>query len=113
MAGAPPAVTPMTRVRGDLAFIHDPNQQFKANCNPAMVEIETVCDDEDVHLLKRLIERHAKYTGSAVAQNILKNFERELDNFAKVMPQDYKKVLVEVRRKMREQGISLEAALYG
>jgi glutamate synthase (ferredoxin) len=98
---------------GGVAFIHDPNQQFKANCNPAMVEIETVCDDEDVHLLKRLIERHAKYTGSAVAQNILKNFERELDNFAKVMPQDYKKVLVEVRRKMREQGISLEAALYG
>jgi glutamate synthase domain-containing protein 3 len=66
-----------------------------------------------VDLLKQLLENHAKYTDSTVAKTILKNFDKELDAFVKVMPKDYKKVLVEVRKKMKEQGISEEAALYG
>ncbi len=98
---------------GGVAFIHDPDKQFKPNCNLSMVELETVFEDEDIQLVKRLLRRHADLTGSTVAKKILIGFEKELKHFVKVMPQDYKKVLVEVRRKMQEQGISLEAALYG
>ncbi len=98
---------------GGSAFVYDPDSSFKQNCNPSMVELETINEDDDIQLLQRLIENHARYTGSAVAQAILKDFEKSLDHFVKVMPQDYKKVLVEVRRKMKEQGISEEMALYG
>jgi len=98
---------------GGSAFIYDPPQSFVQRCNPEMVDLETVVEEEDIQLLKRLIENHARYTESSVAQKILKHFDLELASFVKVMPKDYKRVLVEVRRKMKEQGISMEAALYG
>ncbi len=98
---------------GGVAFVYDPAQEFRKNCNPDMVELESLIEDEDIILLRRLIENHAKYTGSTPAQKILKNFEQELIHFVKVMPKDYKKVLSEVKKKMKEKGLSLEAALYG
>jgi len=98
---------------GGTAFIYDPQNQFKQNCNPAMVDLETINEDSDIALLKRLLVNHEKYTGSTVAKAILKNFEKELNAFVKVMPKDYKKVLVEARKVMKEKNISLEAALYG
>ena len=98
---------------GGSAFIYDPAQKFAANLNKDMVELETVSEAEDIQLLRTLIENHAQHTESSVAKKILKNFDSELASFVKVMPKDYKRVLVEVRRKMKEQGISMEAALYG
>ncbi len=98
---------------GGMALIYDPKQQFVKSCNAEMVDLENLSDAEDTNTLKTLLENHAKYTGSTVAQKILKNFDAELASFVKVMPKDYKRVLVEVRRKMKEQGISMEAALYG
>ncbi|MBL7686362.1 MAG: glutamate synthase subunit alpha, partial [Deltaproteobacteria bacterium] len=98
---------------GGTAYIYDPEKTFKRNCNLEMVELESVSDLEDVEALKRLIENHARYTGSIPAQKILKNFDATLSDFVKVMPKDYKKVMTEVRKKMKEQGLTLEAALYG
>ena len=98
---------------GGVAYIYDPSQNFKQNCNLSMVDLEGGVDDEEIELLKRLINNHLKYTESQPAKKILKNFESELIHFVKVMPKDYKKALVEVRRKMKELGISEEAAMYG
>ncbi|MFO1518045.1 MAG: glutamate synthase large subunit [bacterium] len=98
---------------GGVAFLYDPKQEFEKNCNKTMVDLETVTEDEDIETLRHLVENHAKYTDSGPARKILKNFDAELSHFVKVMPKDYKKVLVEVRKKMKEKGISLEAALYG
>ncbi len=98
---------------GGVAYIYDPSQNFEQNCNLAMVDLETVVEDEEINTLQILINNHQKYTGSQPAAKILRNFETELSNFVKVMPKDYKKALVEVRRKMQEQGISEEAAMYG
>lgn len=98
---------------GGTALVYDPQRLFVSNCNAEMVDLDTLSEQEDIAMLKNLLEKHLKYTGSSVAQKILKNFEAELASFVKVMPKDYKRVLVEVRRKMKEQGISMEAALYG
>ena len=98
---------------GGVAYLYDPGQHFPPNLNTTMVELESVTEDDDIETLRRLIENHARYTGSEKAQKILKNFEQELGAFMKVMPKDYKKVLVEVRRKMKELGITEEAAMYG
>src|SRR5205085_9187702 len=61
---------------GGTAFIYDPQNYFKQNCNPSMVDLETINEDEDIALVKRLLENHEKYTGSTVARAILKDFEK-------------------------------------
>jgi len=59
---------------------------------------------EDVNELKQLIENHLVYTESDVAKRILKNWNKELKTFKKVMPTDYKRVLLEQDRKEKKAG---------
>ena len=98
---------------GGIAFIHDADKVFEKNCNISMVEIEAITEDDDIGLIKKLLKNHFNYTGSTVAKKIFDHFNRELIHFVKVMPKDYKKALIEVRRKMKEKGISEEQAMYG
>ncbi|MCA1963287.1 MAG: glutamate synthase large subunit [Prosthecobacter sp.] len=98
---------------GGTAFISDPKNEFKANCNLDMVDLETIHEDGDIALLEEMLEDHVEYTDSAVAKAILKDFDKALDSFVKVMPKDYKRVLIEAQKKMAELNITLEAALYG
>lgn len=44
-----------------------------------------------------LIQRHLKYTGSAVARAILNNWDAAKANFVKVFPHEYARALKEVR----------------
>ena len=46
--------------------------------------------NDDVRILKSLIQRHIKFTGSDVARGILLNWERERTKFKKVFPSEYK-----------------------
>ena len=98
---------------GGIAFVYDPKGEFTQNCNKEMVDLETVAEEDDIKTLRRLIENHAQYTDSTPAKNILKDFNGALPHFLKVMPKDYKRVMSEAKKKMKEQGLSLEAALYG
>lgn len=78
---------------GGLAYVYDPNQLFDTKCNLDMVDLETVWNQDDRNLLYSLLEKHYQYTGSARAENILKNWESNLPLFVKVIPVDYRKVL--------------------
>jgi len=98
---------------GGTAFVYDPKNEFKQNCNSEMVDLETINEDGDLALLEEMLEDHVEYTGSTVAQAILKDFDKAQNHFVKVMPKDYKRVLVEAQKKMQELNITLEAALYG
>ena len=84
---------------GGIAFIWDPLDQFLANCNLGMVELEKVVADEDVAELRELVEKHARYTDSAPAAKLLEDWDASLAQFVKVMPTDYKRVLEERRRR--------------
>lgn len=84
---------------GGVAYIWDRNKTFTDMCNPGMVELEAVEDDEDITELKTLIENHQKFTGSTVAKEVLDNWEQSLQQFIKVMPTDYKRVLLEMKKK--------------
>jgi len=83
---------------GGVAYVYDPDDQFLANCNLGMVELESVQSPADVSELKELIQNHQTYTGSTVAGDILKGWDDELPNFRKVMPVDYKRALEELAR---------------
>ena len=86
---------------GGVAYVWDPNNEFAPNCNMEMVELEKVEDVGDIAELKVLIAEHAERTGSTVAAEMLASWSVTLDQFVKVMPTDYKRVLLE--RKQREK----------
>jgi len=84
---------------GGVAYVWDPGDQFLANCNLGMVELERVEDEEDAEELRSLIEMHRDQTDSTVAAEILDRWRETLPQFVKVMPTDYKRVLMEKKAK--------------
>jgi glutamate synthase (NADPH/NADH) large chain len=77
---------------GGYAFVWDVKNNFASHCNPEMIDLEPVTAT-DRPLLISLLEKHAQYTGSSVAQYILQDFENALSRFVKVFPKDLKKAL--------------------
>ncbi|MEE9404771.1 MAG: glutamate synthase-related protein, partial [Algisphaera sp.] len=79
---------------GGIAYIYDPAGVFPDRCNQAMIELEAVDDTEDVQELVLLLTNHVELTGSSVAEKILKDWDTTRAHFVKVMPVDYKRVLL-------------------
>ena len=83
---------------GGVAFVLDESGHFSRNCNHSMVDLEPVVEPADLEMLKGMISRHRSYTGSAVAERVLRNWEALLPKFVKVMPVDYRRVLQELEK---------------
>jgi glutamate synthase (NADPH/NADH) large chain len=86
---------------GGVAYIYDKSKKFPARCNMEMVELETL-ETEDLAILKALIEKQYKNTNSDVAKFILDNWAKESQEFVKVMPTDYKAVLLSRKQNNKE-----------
>ena len=113
---------------GGVAFVFDAEGTFGSRCNMAQVALEPIeeeiaarkgsgAGDEleshgkvDVHhlgvadevLLKGLIEKHAKYTGSRTAGRILDDWADYRARFVKVMPHEYRRALTEMAAQRAE-----------
>ena len=93
---------------GGIAYVLDPTGTFAQRCNPGMVDLETL-DDEDAELVQRLIRRHVDHTASANGQAVLDGWDTTRPAFVKVMPRDYKRVLMaeaKARAESREPGFA-------
>ncbi len=77
---------------GGVAYVWDRNKDFAPKLNGEMVAIEELTV-EDENILKMYVEQHLQYTDSDTAKNILDNWAITLQEFVKVMPQDFKKAL--------------------
>jgi len=86
---------------GGIAYVLDADSDFSDRCNRGMVDLEKLTDDDDV-LVRQLLTRHAGLTGSTVAQRLLDRWESMHDQFVKVMPRDYKRVLLAEARARAE-----------
>ncbi|MEW9531443.1 glutamate synthase large subunit [Microbispora sp. NPDC049125] len=75
---------------GGVAYVIDLRQE---RVNREMVEVEAL-DDDDVEFLRDIVERHLAETGSTVAKALLAEWDDAVTRFAKVMPSDYKRVLL-------------------
>ena len=84
---------------GGIAYVYNPKGSFIKKCNTSTFELEDLVIKEDINELKELISNHYKYTKSSVAEKILLNWTKEIKNFSKVMPTDYKRVLQEMDQK--------------
>jgi glutamate synthase (NADPH/NADH) large chain len=92
---------------GGIAYVWDPNDEFLANCNLGMVELEAVEAEEDVAELRELIEKHERFTQSAIAADVLARWGEVLSQFVKVMPIDYKRVLAEQKAAVVRQAVTV------
>lgn len=88
---------------GGIAYVYNPKNNFAINCNREMVDFDPL-EDEDIARIKRLIGNHLNYTNSAIAKRMLEDFESTIQYFVKVMPKDYKTVLL--KNKAKEQVIA-------
>lgn len=81
---------------GGIAYVWDHDGDFRVKCNLGMVELERVETEENFAELLEMIELHHQYTDSTVAARILDQWPRiAREQFVKVMPVDYKRVLME------------------
>jgi glutamate synthase (NADPH/NADH) large chain len=82
---------------------------FERVCNKEMVQLFPLSDPEEVALVRRLVERHAEYTGSTRAKALLDDWDTTVTRFVRVVPNDYRRVL-EAQARMRDKGLSEEEA---
>jgi glutamate synthase (NADPH/NADH) len=80
---------------GGIAYVLDMAHNFGPKVNKGTVELGPVNDPQEIAELRSLIEDHRHFTGSEIADRVLKNFKRVLPMFVRVMPLDYKRVLDE------------------
>ncbi len=118
---------------GGVAYVLDEDGSFSGRCNMAQVALEPLEEERaaregsefgdeleshgrveidhlemgDELILKGLIERHARFTGSARARLILDDWSAWRTKFVKVMPEEYRRALADMAGQRRSQ---LEAA---
>ena len=75
---------------GGIAYLLDLDA---GRVNRDMVDIESL-GDADAEFLRTAISRHAEETGSSVAEELLADWGTSLARFSKIMPRDYRRVLM-------------------
>ncbi|MDQ2916941.1 MAG: glutamate synthase-related protein [Pseudomonadota bacterium] len=104
---------------GGVAYVYDSDGTFASRCNPAMVSLGPVLTESEQHkaekelaaagngrllhageaddaILRRLIERHLRFTGSTLALSMLDHWDATRAKFVKVFPNEYVRALSEM-----------------
>ncbi|WAA12973.1 glutamate synthase large subunit [Fervidibacillus halotolerans] len=96
---------------GGIAYLFtDWTENWKEMLNDELIETE-VPDDGELSDVKRFIENHFQYTGSLRAFHVLKNWEQTKNRIVKIIPTDYKQMVLEMNR-WKDSGYSDEEARY-
>ena len=80
---------------GGIAYVYDPEGVFPGRCNMGMVALETVDLESERAELHAHIQKHVDLTGSQRGQDLLASWPSSASDFVKVMPHEYKRVLME------------------
>jgi glutamate synthase (NADPH/NADH) large chain len=83
---------------GGVAFVLDEDGALARRCNLGLVELEPVAERADLLLLRRLVRRHARLTGSARARALLQDWDATSTRFVRVISIEYRRVLAERAR---------------
>jgi glutamate synthase (NADPH/NADH) large chain len=102
---------------GGIAYVYDPEGDFEKRCNLSMVALEPVATTQeqrekvdeaiwhlgpnlapmsDELILRDLVEKHFRYTGSFRAREILHDWPNKRRQFVKVFPHEYRRALKEL-----------------
>jgi glutamate synthase (NADPH/NADH) large chain len=80
---------------GGVAYVLDDINALRIRTNLGTVELEALSEPADIEEVHTLVSKHAELTGSSVAKDLLKDWKSSIRKFVKVMPTDYKRVLLE------------------
>ena len=103
---------------GGIAYVFDEDGSFAQRCNPSMVSLEPLLPEaeqlraeselaaagkgrvlhggrSDETLVRSLVERHLRFSGSTLALAILDHWDSARSRFAKVFPHEYRRALGE------------------
>ena len=80
---------------GGIAYVLDRDGDFEGKVNYGMVSTSEELDRKDRRMLKRLLENHVAHTDSDRAEYVLDNWESEIEQFVKVMPDAYAEIIAE------------------
>jgi glutamate synthase (NADPH/NADH) large chain len=97
---------------GGTAYVLDLAAQ---RVNQEMVDLDPL-DDDDREFLHEVVGRHHAETDSAVAHALLADWDTAVERFTKVMPKDFKRVLVaqaEAERDGRDVNEAIMEAAHG
>jgi glutamate synthase (NADPH/NADH) large chain len=97
---------------GGLAYVLDLQP---TRLNTEMVDLDPM-EDSDAEFLWDVVSRHHAHTGSRVAAALLADWDAAIGRFAKVMPKDYKRVLLAAsaaEREGRDVNEAVMAAAHG
>ena len=102
---------------GGIAYVLDENHDLYKRMNHELVkmyslddETSTLSDTTDEERLHSLIEQHAKETGSVRAEKILSNWEYYRNCFKKIIPNDYLRIMTEIKAE-EKNGAAYEDAV--
>jgi glutamate synthase domain-containing protein 3 len=107
---------------GGMAYVLDGDGTFAQRCNTAMVALEPLLteaqqaaaekelassgkgrlrhlDRADEAIVRELVERHLRFTGSTLALSLLDDWEAARGRFVKVFPNEYRRALTEMHAK--------------
>jgi glutamate synthase (NADPH/NADH) large chain len=117
---------------GGIAYVYDEDGLFDKRCNTSMATLEKVLPSAeqiakmpqsewhapvdvkdggermtDEQILKSLIERHFRHTGSERAKALLADWENARGRFVKVLPTEYKRALGELWEKAQNKAVAV------
>ena len=95
---------------GGEAYVLDEAGDFPVRVNKQMVALEKLDDPAEIEEVRQMIQRHANYTKSQRAAQVLASWSQMAPKFVKVMPKDYKRMLQAIQR-VTESGLSGDEAV--
>ena len=102
---------------GGIAYVWDEKHDLYKRLNHELVKMYDIDDETttlqektDVENLKSLIEKHVQETGSKKGKEILSDWENNVHNFKKIIPNDYLRMMKEIFIAKKE-GLSDEDAV--
>ena len=107
---------------GGIAYVFDADGTFAQRCNTSMVALEPLLtegqqaaaekelaasgkarmrhlDRADDAIVRELVERHLRFTGSTLALALLDDWDASRGKFVKVFPHEYRRALTEMHAK--------------
>lgn len=87
---------------GGVAYVYDPDGKFPARCNMGLVGLEGIDSPDESCEIYGYIQEHTAMTNSLLGQEMLDNWDERVGKFVKVMPHDYKAILMERQARAAE-----------
>ncbi len=95
---------------GGVAYVLDEAGDFHTRCNMELVGLEKLADADEIEEVWKLIQKYQTYTKCQRAAKMLADWKNFVPKFVKVMPQDYKRVLLSLK-KVQSQGLTGDEAV--